>query len=680
MHAGAVRCGSSWDDASGHCNNDCITDADCTGGLKCYDELPMTACTGGVIDVTSAIRCGSTWIVADATCGVSCPSAQDGECPQGERCYKDLSPCNPVSTTTTTISSTTTTISPTTTTISSTTLPTSPYIPPASPMGNCQPQDFILFIDGSISVDDLEFSQMIAMITVLIESFPANARVAAMAFSVDDLTLLDDYWITDFTSPSDAANILENWIRPQAHYTFVATGLQYLLENSPIQWDLHTDRKRELLIFCDGVANDKVRLPEMKQQLDARMIKTTVVGITSGFEKDLNVLVDDPEKDIIEAPSFTELTEVQVALEGMACIPNASSANVNVDIEGDDINVHHDIHVQTPEVNVEGDDIDVHTPAVNVQHDIQVQSPEIYVEQPSIYVTPSNHDVIIKQSLISVPSTEVFVLYILILLILFVCCFAWVLLGCFCMRDHLKCVCWKRKNKKLEELCLTGDESDLEEGSTIGFRSYAPPKKSGSFLGQLEQVVCLKTSDKKKIEVKCNGFTVNNEMDNRVRAALMRCAALHAETQHHFHFDQLEVTKLPKSNEYQFGNWHRKTYVRECSGRLFARVGGGWEELHEFIGRIVERSASVGKFNEAEKLADKGEKIANGARQDSPAPKEMGTFEKGVLTVGDTAPEGILVRSSKSKMGKTASCDTSSDCGSEGRKTRVPPASQTPVE
>jgi len=310
---------------------------------------------------------------------------------------------------------------------------------------------------------------------------------------------------------------------------------------------------------------------------------------------------------------------------------------------------------------------------VNVQNDVHMGSPVVNVEpvQPMIHVSPAKADVVIHQSLLSVPSTETFVLYMLIFLILFVCCFLWILVACFCIRDQLLCICCKRVRQK-DGVCVdyeTEYESDLEGG----VRTPKGPKRYGSFLGHLEQVVSMKTSDEKEIKVKCKGFQVNNAMDNSIRAALMRCAALHAEAQHNFDFERLEVTKLEGKNEYQFGNWHRKTYVRETNGRLMARVGGGWEELHKFIGRIVERSASVGKFSEANKLAKKGEKFANGDLKDVPAPKQMGAFAK-VVTHGNFAPEGILKQTRR--PGNYTSESTVLSV-SEGRKTRCP---GTPVE
>eukprot|EP01127_Copromyxa_protea_P010628 TRINITY_DN25_c0_g1_i2.p1 TRINITY_DN25_c0_g1~~TRINITY_DN25_c0_g1_i2.p1 ORF type:complete len:193 (-),score=43.67 TRINITY_DN25_c0_g1_i2:62-640(-) len=47
-------------------------------------------------EATSPQRCGANWYDADNKCGVECPKGIDGECPDGEYCFRDVTPCSTV--------------------------------------------------------------------------------------------------------------------------------------------------------------------------------------------------------------------------------------------------------------------------------------------------------------------------------------------------------------------------------------------------------------------------------------------------------------------------------------------------------------------------------------------------------------------------------------------------------
>jgi len=82
---GTVRCGANWAAASSGCGTTCSLDSDCPSGQFCFKDL--TPCTA------SSTRCGPGWDTANNMCGVRCTN--DSQCSNGQKCWAALSlvPC-----------------------------------------------------------------------------------------------------------------------------------------------------------------------------------------------------------------------------------------------------------------------------------------------------------------------------------------------------------------------------------------------------------------------------------------------------------------------------------------------------------------------------------------------------------------------------------------------------------
>jgi len=73
------RCGNTFGDANTNCRGYCDTDIDCYP-MKCYSEVE---------DICNA-RCGTTWDKANSQCEFQCRTLENVDCPEGQRCYRDM--------------------------------------------------------------------------------------------------------------------------------------------------------------------------------------------------------------------------------------------------------------------------------------------------------------------------------------------------------------------------------------------------------------------------------------------------------------------------------------------------------------------------------------------------------------------------------------------------------------
>ncbi len=100
-----TRCGTGWGDANSKCQKTCLSDKDCPNGQKCFKDLTPIPCTSrqsrpkqaeANIEANSkpsSIRCGEGWTSANDKCGAACST--DADCKLPARCFKSLStaPC-----------------------------------------------------------------------------------------------------------------------------------------------------------------------------------------------------------------------------------------------------------------------------------------------------------------------------------------------------------------------------------------------------------------------------------------------------------------------------------------------------------------------------------------------------------------------------------------------------------
>jgi len=99
---GTIRCGTSWNEADGKCGVSCTTNAECSNGEVCWQGLSETPCANNDNENDNeqnndgTKRCGTDWNDAEGKCGTACPSGTDAECPSGETCFGELTPCDDV--------------------------------------------------------------------------------------------------------------------------------------------------------------------------------------------------------------------------------------------------------------------------------------------------------------------------------------------------------------------------------------------------------------------------------------------------------------------------------------------------------------------------------------------------------------------------------------------------------
>ncbi|KAJ3138776.1 hypothetical protein HK100_012314 [Physocladia obscura] len=88
-----IRCGNTWMSANQTCGNLCVNDGDCFNGQLCYKDLVSCSNSSSplVSTTSSQIRCGTDWFSANQTCGNLCNS--DDDCYDGLLCYKNLVSC-----------------------------------------------------------------------------------------------------------------------------------------------------------------------------------------------------------------------------------------------------------------------------------------------------------------------------------------------------------------------------------------------------------------------------------------------------------------------------------------------------------------------------------------------------------------------------------------------------------
>jgi len=191
-------------------------------------------------------------------------------------------------------------------------------------------QGFIMFLDYSGSIDDTEWSQMLTFVVdVLNQAIPAGSRVAAAGFGHGGT---DEYkiprgWITDWTDPADAAARI-----PSAYYgnsyTYLGAGLEWLLGKipslpTPLTWSELDGSPITLMIFTDGEATDPGVVSAQRADLDARGVKTLVIGIGDGFSSShVAPLVQNQQTDIIESASFNELDSIIEEINDITCRAN----------------------------------------------------------------------------------------------------------------------------------------------------------------------------------------------------------------------------------------------------------------------------------------------------------------------------------------------------------------------
>jgi len=86
-------CGTSWDDANSKCATKCPSgnDGDCTNGQKCFGNITKCSSGGG----GSTNYCGTSWDDANSKCATKCPSGNDGDCTNGQKCFGKLTECTP---------------------------------------------------------------------------------------------------------------------------------------------------------------------------------------------------------------------------------------------------------------------------------------------------------------------------------------------------------------------------------------------------------------------------------------------------------------------------------------------------------------------------------------------------------------------------------------------------------
>jgi len=76
-------------------------------------------------------------------------------------------------------------------------------------------------------------------------------------------------------------------------------------------------------------------------------------------------------------------------------------------------------------------------------------------------------------------------------------------------------------------------------------------------------------------------------------------------------FGGITIRKLRKPGEFQFGESKRKTYIRENNGKLFVRIGGGWEHLKVWMQKQIDRSHAVGNTKKAKRLVKASESMVD---------------------------------------------------------------------
>lgn len=162
--------------------------------------------------------------------------------------------------------------------------------------------------------------------TVVDTQLPEDSRVAAMGFGrnydiEDGWYNLGDNQNVWKTVQQASDNIMN--VDKVGGATYLGAGIEWLLEDSPIDWEADVDRKRILMVLTDGDANDGSTLCAQAPELLSRGIETVIVGITNDFKSEtVQCLVADPASDIIEVDDWNNLEDYVSVAGTLTCEAN----------------------------------------------------------------------------------------------------------------------------------------------------------------------------------------------------------------------------------------------------------------------------------------------------------------------------------------------------------------------
>jgi len=108
------------------------------------------------------------------------------------------------------------------------------------------------------------------------------------------------------------------------------------------------------------------------------------------------------------------------------------------------------------------------------------------------------------------------------------------------------------------------------------------------------------------------GFTAKDDLDRKIMEVFDDVAAGTpgaSEDDHSNGFAGIAIKKLRRPGEFQFGDSKRKTYIRENNGKLFVRIGGGWEHLNVWMQKQIDRSQAVGNTEKTKRLVKASESM-----------------------------------------------------------------------
>jgi len=125
-----------------------------------------------------------------------------------------------------------------------------------------------------------------------------------------------------------------------------------------------------------------------------------------------------------------------------------------------------------------------------------------------------------------------------------------------------------------------------------------------------------KKKKKRKKRRTAYGFTAKDDLDRKIMkvfddVAVEAGTPRAGDDETSEGFGGLTIKKLRKPGEFQFGDSKRKTYIRENNGKLYVRIGGGWEHLKVWMQKQIDRSHAVGNTEKAKRLVKASESITD---------------------------------------------------------------------
>jgi len=160
------------------------------------------------------------------------------------------------------------------------------------------------------------------------------------------------------------------------------------------------------------------------------------------------------------------------------------------------------------------------------------------------------------------------------------------------------------------------DDEDTDATSDMGTdetpEDIPEPTKAVNFDEEAKEPK-QKKKKKRKRRRTAYGFTAKDELDQKIMDAFDEISAKTGARTSNVGFGGIAIKKLRRTGEFQIGDSKRKTYIRENNGKLFVRVGGGWENLQEWFQRHIEQSASVGNTGKVKRMMAASKSIEDGS-------------------------------------------------------------------